>query len=62
MPPPEPSRRRFFRITATTATALALTPGLATATPVNPTPSVGVDPHTGEPLDAGPNCDRGFGL
>ncbi|MCT2584472.1 hypothetical protein [Actinophytocola gossypii] len=64
MPPPEPSRRHFFRITATAATAatgLALTPGLAPATPPAPSPA-GVDPYTGEPLNAGPNCDRGFNL
>jgi len=62
------SRRRFLRMTATATTAaagLALAPGLATATPDRRTaadPNVGVDPYTGEPLNAGPNCDRGFGL
>jgi len=53
--------------TATTAAVgLTLTPGLASAAgdrqPGADPGAAGVDPYNGEPLNAGPNCDRGFGL
>ena len=49
-------------VATTAAAGLVLAPGLAAATPTQPPGpnAVGVDPYTGEPLDAGPNCDRGF--
>lgn len=65
------SRRAFFRTTGTAAAVaagLVLVPGVAAAAPgrqPDPGPGAwagvpGVDPYTGEPLDAGPDCDRGF--
>lgn len=69
MSTPGSSRRRFLRMTATATTAavgLTMAPGLASAAgdrqPGADPGAAGFDPYNGEPLNAGPNCDRGFGL
>ncbi|SFP73530.1 hypothetical protein SAMN05421810_103249 [Amycolatopsis arida] len=62
----EPSRRAFFGLagrTLATAAAAAAVPAVALAAPGGAAAAVaGVDAVTGEPLDAGADCDRGFGL